>query len=79
MCIKEQYETISEARQVAQGFSRDKNQTMEPYKCDQCRKFHLRTAGKNKFKRRRRDNNKYPFRYQPPVQVEKQNQKGKRK
>jgi hypothetical protein len=63
VCIKEPYESISEARHTAKGFSREKKQTMEPYLCTNCGKYHLRTVGKRV--KLRRDNNKYPFRYQP--------------
>lgn len=62
MCDKEPYKTEAEARQVARGMSRQHNQTMEAYKCNSCDDWHLRTAGKHK---RKRNNNKYPFRYQP--------------
>lgn len=64
MCDKEQYHSLAEARQTAQGMSREHNESMEPYKCNECGEYHLRTAGKRK---RKRNNNKYPFRYQPKL------------
>jgi hypothetical protein len=69
MCAKVPYESRRDARQDAQGMSRQHNQTMEAYYCYQCEKWHLRTEGKKKMKR---DNNKYPFRYQPTMEAKRQ-------
>lgn len=68
MCDKEPYHSLAEARQTAHGMSRQHNQTMEPYQCNECGGWHLRTAGKRK---RKRNNNKYPFRFHGKIKKKK--------
>ena len=63
MCNKEPYPTESDAREAAKGIGRQLGDSMEYYYCDLCECYHLRTRGKHR--RPRRNNNKYPFRYQP--------------
>lgn len=63
MCDKEPYNSESEARDAARGMGRHHNISMEHYFCWQCRFWHVRTRGKKP--KGKRNNNKYPFRYEP--------------
>jgi hypothetical protein len=62
MCAKEPYPTEADARDAAKGIGRQLGDSMDFYYCELCDAWHLRTRGKQK--RPRRDNTKYPFRYQ---------------
>jgi len=61
MCDKIPYDTKTEARQTAQGMSREHSISMGFYQCTDCGKWHTETRGKKP--KRKRNNNKYPFRY----------------
>ncbi len=63
MCDKEPYANESAAREAAKGMARERNQSMKHYLCPICDIWHIKTEGKRP--KRRRNNNKYPFRYNP--------------
>lgn len=62
MCAKEPYPTEQSARKAAKGMSRENKLGMRHYYCVLCECWHVATKrGRKKLKR---NNNKYPFRYQ---------------
>jgi len=63
MCDKEPYPNEPAARKAANGMSRQYNESMQAYFCNVCDCWHLKTEGKRA--KRKRNNNKYPFRYHP--------------
>lgn len=75
MCDKEPYPTERDAREAARGMSREHNQSMHYYFCDPCNCWHVATRRGRQ--RSRRNNNKYPFRYQP-IKKKDNNKKKKR-
>lgn len=49
MCEKVQYLTYKLAKDAALKISIRDKQSMSPYKCDECRQFHLKTNGKKQY------------------------------
>jgi hypothetical protein len=70
MCAKEQYPNETEAREASKGMSRDYGTSMQHYFCKDCSVWHVRTRGKKPRNHGKRNNNKYPFRYQPVKRIE---------
>jgi hypothetical protein len=64
MCDKEPYPTEAGAREAAKGMAKEHKKSMQHYWCEFCECWHVKTEGKRR-RKLRRNNNKYPFRYQP--------------
>lgn len=77
MCDKEQYPAESEAREAAAGMGREHNKSMHHYWCVLCECWHVASHGVRK--KLKRNNTKYPFRYQPKLKPVLTNNKKRKK
>lgn len=63
MCDKVPYATSAEATAAARGISKSGRGHMTHYKCKHCGQFHVSSTKQYHSGFKKRDNTKYPFRF----------------